>query len=86
MKILRVFLLFFTVFAIKDPKDIIISDEETVILDLDDYFINGNLPFTITNPHAENFHINLTDTFVLKKKPAFRHEKDRKFDKILRKS
>ena len=66
------FLLFFftassPIFSLSSPQNIIISDNETVILDLNDYNINGNLQYSIINEHPDNFNIHLTDTFKRKK-------------------
>ena len=58
-----IFLIKSLVFPLSSPENIIISENETVILDLYDYPINGNYPYTIINDNSENFNIRLTDTF-----------------------
>ena len=59
-----IFLIKSLVFPLSSPENIIISENETVILDLYDYYINGNLPYTIINDNSEYFNVRLTDTFT----------------------
>ena len=59
-----IFLMKSLVFPLSSPENIIISENETVILDLYDYYINGNLPYTIINDNSEYFNVRLTDTFT----------------------
>ena len=48
---------------LKILDDIIISNDETKILSLDDYFTNSNLKFSITNPFSNIFTITLSESF-----------------------
>ena len=48
---------------LKILDDIIISDNETKIFSLDEYFTNSNLKFSITNPYVNIFKITLSESF-----------------------
>lgn len=68
LNLINIFALFASfALCVRDPKDIIISENETIILDLVGYDLNGNLPYIINNPYKEYFYINLTETFVIQK-------------------
>ena len=70
--------------CLKDPTDIIISDNETVILDLDGYYINGNMNYSIKNENFYHFNISLTETFYPSKTLNFNESTFTKSIKLLK--